>query len=308
MTAHSSPAPAVTQPGADDDETTAVTGSPGTSGAQRFHPLKRWGSPGLVAAVAVLSLVALATVVPQALARYSPTAMDFDSPLQAPSWQHWLGTDESGRDLYSRIVHGARLSVTIGVGAATLALILALVLGTVAALGPRTLGGAVDRLIEVLFAFPHLLLALLLVAVLSPSAATQLLAVGIGGAPGYARMVRGQVLSARSSGYVEAAVALGHSRGRIIVRHILPNALRPLVAIFTLSVGQSIVWASGMSFLGMGVAPPASEWGALLDAGREFIIRAPWLIIFPGAVIVVLALSVTVVGRHMQAALEKGNA
>jgi peptide/nickel transport system permease protein len=121
-------------------------------------------------------------------------------------------------------------------------------------------------------------------------------------------MVRGQVLSARSSGYVEAAVALGHSRGRIIVRHILPNALRPLVAIFTLSVGQSIVWASGMSFLGMGVAPPASEWGALLDAGREFIIRAPWLIIFPGAVIVVLALSVTVVGRHMQAALEKGNA
>jgi peptide/nickel transport system permease protein len=263
--------------------------------------------PGLVAAVVTLAVVVLAAVAPGVLARRSPTAMDFRAPLQPPSIEHWFGTDESGRDLYTRVVHGARMSLEIGVGAAAVALVLALLLGTLAALGPRSVAAVVDRLVEVLFSFPTLLLALLLVAVLGPSALTQLFAVGVGSAPGYARMVRAQVLSAKGSGYVEAAVGLGHSRSRIVRRHVLPNALRPLVAVFTLAVGQSIVWASSMSFLGLGVAPPASEWGALLDAGRQYIVIAPWLVVVPGAVIVVLALAATVVGRHIQAALEKGD-
>jgi peptide/nickel transport system permease protein len=119
-------------------------------------------------------------------------------------------------------------------------------------------------------------------------------------------MVRGQILSAKNSGYVEAATALGHSRARIIQAHILPNALRPLVAVFALSVGQSIVWASSLSFLGFGVAPPASEWGALLDAGRAYITQAGWLIVIPGLVIVAVALAATTIGRHLQNSLEKG--
>jgi peptide/nickel transport system permease protein len=119
-------------------------------------------------------------------------------------------------------------------------------------------------------------------------------------------MIRGQILQTKNSGYVEAAVALGHSRASILVRHIVPNAVRPLVAVFAMSIGQSIVWASSLSFLGLGVAPPSPEWGALLDAGRQYIVHAPWLTIVPGLVIVALAVASTTIGQHIQAALEKG--
>jgi len=270
------------------------------------RPRRRRPAPSLVAAIAVIAFLLLAAAWPALLATHSPTANDFAAALQPPSFAHWFGTDEAGRDLYSRVVWGARESLLIGAGAATVSLGLAVVLGTAAALGGRILSGVVGFVLEVAFAFPALLLALLLVAVLGPSAWTQVLAVGIGTAPGYARIVRAQVLAARSSGYVEAAVALGHPRRRIVLRQILPNALRPLVAIFALSVGQSIVWASSLAFLGLGVAPPSSEWGALLDAGRAYITRAPWLVVIPGLVIVALALAATSLGGHLRTALDMG--
>jgi peptide/nickel transport system permease protein len=261
---------------------------------------------GLYIALALVAFFALATFVPDVLAPYDPVASDYASALQGPSWAHWFGTDSSGRDLYSRVIFGTRESLSIGLGAAGVGLVLSLILGSLAALGVKPVAVLVDRFVEVMFAFPALLLALLLVAILGPSALTQVLAVGLGTAPGYARMVRGQILSAKNSGYVEAATALGHSRARIVRAHILPNALRPLVAVFALSVGQSIVWASSLSFLGLGVAPPASEWGALLDAGRAYITQASWLIVIPGLVIVSVALAATTIGRHLQAHLEKG--
>ena len=260
----------------------------------------------LYIALALVAFFALATFVPDLLAPYNPVASDYASALQGPSWAHWFGTDSAGRDLYSRVIFGTRESLSIGLGAAAVGLVLSLVLGSLAALGVKPVAVLVDRFVEVMFAFPALLLALLLVAILGPSALTQVLAVGLGTAPGYARMVRGQILSAKNSGYVEAATALGHSRARIVRAHILPNALRPLVAVFALSVGQSIVWASSLSFLGLGVAPPASEWGALLDAGRAYITQASWLIVIPGLVIVSVALAATTIGRHLQAHLEKG--
>ena len=261
---------------------------------------------GLYIALALVAFFALATFVPGLLAPYDPVASDYASALQGPSWAHWFGTDSSGRDLYSRVIFGTRESLSIGLGAAGVGLVLSLILGSLAALGIKPVAVLVDRFVEVMFAFPALLLALLLVAILGPSALTQVLAVGLGTAPGYARMVRGQILSAKNSGYVEAATALGHSRARIVQAHILPNALRPLVAVFALSVGQSIVWASSLSFLGLGVAPPSPEWGALLDAGRANIIQAPWLVVIPGLVIVAVALAATTIGRHLQSWLEKG--
>lgn len=261
---------------------------------------------GLLLAVIAVAFFAVAAIWPQALATHDPYAIDLAVALQQPSLAHWFGTDESGRDLYSRVVFGARESLGIGLGAAAVSLSLAVLLGTLAGLGGRATSAVVGWLLEVAFAFPALLLSLLLIAVLGPSALTQVLAVGVGTAPGYARIVRGQVLAAKGSGYVETAVSLGHSRARILGRHILPNALRPLVAIFALSVGQSIVWASSLSFLGLGVAPPSPEWGALLDAGRAYITVAPWLTVTPGLVIVTLALAATTLGRHLQLFLEKG--
>lgn len=277
-----------------------------TPTSSRVRPRRRV-SPSLVVAIALAVFFALAAIVPAALATYSPTAQDFMAALQPPSLAHWFGTDEAGRDLYSRVIYGTRESLMIGIGAAGIALVGALVLGSVAALGDRFTSAIVNRGIEVAFAFPILLLALLLVSILGASAWTQVVAVGVSTAPGYARMVRGQILSAKNAGYVEAARALGHSRWRILSRHVLPNAIRPLVAVFTMAIGQSIVWASGLSFLGLGVAPPSSEWGALLDAGRPYILQAPWLTFVPGLVILVLALTATTIGKHIQNSLEKGN-
>lgn len=261
---------------------------------------------GFLAALVLVALLVIAVIAPDLLATHSPVALSYAEALQPPSLAHWFGTDESGRDLYSRVVFGARDSLFIGLGAAGVGLGIAVVLGSIAALAVTPVAAVVDRVIEIMFAFPSLLLALLLVAILGPSATTAVFAVGLGTAPGYARMVRGQVLAARGSGYVEAATALGHSRARIIGAHILPNAIRPLVAIFALSVGQSIVWASSLSFLGFGVAPPASEWGALLDAGRQYITQASHLIVIPGLVIVAVALAATSIGRTIQKHLEKG--
>ena len=283
---------------------TAVRTAPAPTRTVGSRLLRRpWG---LYVGILFAAALVVAAVAPQLLAPYAPTASDYAASLQGPSAAHLFGTDEQGRDLFSRVIFGAAPSLLIGIGAAAVGIGIALVLGAIAALAPRPIAAIVDRFIEVMFSFPALLLALLLIAIAGPSALTEVFAVGIGTAPGYARMVRGQILGARRSPYVEAAVALGHSSGRIIRAHILPNAVRPLVAIFALSIGQSIVWASSLSFLGLGVAPPASEWGALLDAGRSYIVQAPWLLVIPGLVIVAVALAATTIGRHLQLRLEKG--
>lgn len=281
---------------------TALETTPRTSSSL---PITRLPLSLILSALAIVFFL-VALVWPAALATHDPSALNLAEALHAPGFSHWFGTDEAGRDLYSRVIFGARESLFIGLGATVVSLSLALILGSLAALSGRFVSGTVNRVVEVLFAFPTLLLALLLVALLGPSALTLVLAVGVGTAPGYARIIRGQILSAKNSGYVEAAVALGHSRSTILRQHVFPNAVRPLVAIMTLSIGQSIVWASSLSFLGLGVAPPSSEWGALLDAGRLYLTQAWWLTVIPGLVIVIVALAATTVGKHIQSALEKG--
>ncbi|GGK04438.1 ABC transporter permease [Pilimelia anulata] len=273
-----------------------------------FAPARGWVLPRLgrlpsvatVLALLVVGLVVLAALAPGLLRDGSPTAIDLGSTLRAPSWAHPFGTDDAGRDLLTRVIHGARQSLGIGLGATALAFVAAIVLGFTAALAGGWVDAAVTRVLEVAFAFPVLLLALLIITVRGPSVATAIIAVGVGSAPGYARMIRGQVLAVRQAGYIEAAAALGHGRFTVIRRHLFPNAMRPLVAVATLGVGQSIVWASGLSFLGLGVPPPSSEWGALLDAGRPHITTSWWLEILPGLVIVLVALAVTSLGRTLQ--------
>ncbi|UED87326.1 ABC transporter permease [Streptomyces profundus] len=283
--------------------TAASTASPSAAWAR----LRAIG-PVNALCLAVVLFFAVAALWPSLLAPGDPLAVDIHRAAQPPSWDHVLGTDQSGRDLYTRIVHGARPSLLIGLGATTLALSLAVLLGLLSGLGGRLVDLVVGRLLEVAFAFPVLLLALLLVAVRGPSVTTLVIAVGVGSAPGYARMVRGQVLAVRGQPYVEAAHALGHRPTRVVVRHVLPNALRPLLAMFTLGVGQSIVWASGLAFLGLGVAPPSPEWGALLEGGRLYVTTSWWIEVMPGLAIVSVALAVTTLGRAVRRRLEGAQA
>ena len=254
----------------------------------------------------VLLFFLIAVLFPSLLATSSPTQVNLAQTLKAPSIHHIFGTDASGRDLYSRVIHGAHLSLLIGIGATALSMTIAVILGVTSGLVGGWVDAVINRGLEVIFAFPVLLLALLLVAVVGPSVKTEIIAVGIGNAPGYARMIRGQVLLVKDAGYVESARALGHPYAKIIRRHIFPNAMRPLLVTITLGIGQAIVWASGMAFIGLGVAPPSPEWGALLDAGRDFITVAWWLEIMPGLAIVLVTLAITTLGRYMQQRLEGG--
>jgi len=260
--------------------------------------------PGVLLSGLVVVLVVVAAIVPELLTSRTPTQIDLTNALATPSLAHPFGTDEAGRDLFTRVVFGTRLSLGIGLGATGIAMGLAVGLGFLAALAGGAVDTVVTRLLEVVYAFPALLAALLVIALFGPSVTTSIIAVGIGSMPGYARMVRGQVLHVKQAGYVEAAHALGHGRWSVIRRHLFPNAMRPLVAVITLGIGQSIVWASSLAFLGLGVPPPSPEWGALLDAGRTYITTSWWLEVLPGLVIVVFAIAVTTLGRALQQRLE----
>lgn len=257
--------------------------------------------PGVVLAV----LLAMA-VAPQLFASRPPDAIDTSALLAPPSGEHWFGTDQLGRDIFSRVVHGASYSLPIGLGATALGLGIGLVAGLAAALGPRGVDRIVVRALDILLAFPELLLALLVIAVMGPGPLNTTVAVGLAAAAGYARLIRSQVLRVRLSGYVEAAVALGEQPRRIIVGHIVPNVLRPVLVLATVGVGTSLLAASSLSFLGLGVAPPIPEWGAMLADGRNFLSAAPWMSLFPAAMIVVAVVAVTVLGRSLQRVSARG--
>ncbi|MCU1442282.1 MAG: Peptide transporter permease [Cryobacterium sp.] len=253
---------------------------------------------GFAAALAIYLI--LAALVPWLVAPGDPLAINPLSAFQAPSVTHWFGTDESGRDIYTRVAHGTGNSLTIGVAATAIGLGLGIVLGTVAGMLGRVVDFTVNRFLEVLFAFPGLLLALLFILVFGPGVATATVAVGLSTAPGYARIIRGQLISVRSSAFVEAATVLGRSRRQILARHILPNTLAPLFVLGTLGIGQAIVWASALSYLGLGAEPPAAEWGAMLSAGRTYLTTAWWMSFFPGLFIVLTAVCATALGRGVE--------
>ena len=270
------------------------------SRVQRFPGVRR--RPAATEVVTGLTAVFLlvAAAMPHLVAPGDPLAIAPLSAFEPPSWPHVFGTDESGRDLYTRVVHGTGNSLAIGLAATAIGLGLGAVLGTIAGLSGRLVDFTVNRFLEVLFAFPGLLLALVFILVFGPGAATATVAVGLSTAPGYARIIRSQIIAVRSSAFIEAAIVQGLGRGRILRRHILPNTLTPLLVLGTLGIGQAIVWAATLSYLGLGAEPPAAEWGAMLSAGRTYITSAWWMSFFPGLFIVLTAVTATLLGRSIE--------
>lgn len=260
---------------------------------------RRIGVGGALAVAVALFLI-VAAVAPQLVAPGDPLGIDPLAAFQPPSFAHWFGTDESGRDIFTRVSHGTGSSLLIGSLATSIGLGLGILLGTIAGMLGPVVDFTVNRLLEMLFAFPGLLLALLFILIFGPGVATATVAVGLSTAPGYARLIRAQLVSVRTSAFVEAATVQGLSRGRILARHILPNTLAPLFVLGTLGIGQAIVWAAALSYLGLGAQPPAAEWGAMLSAGRTYITSAWWMSFFPGLFIVLTAVSATALGRSIE--------
>ncbi len=224
--------------------------------------------------------------------------------LQAPSASHLLGTDSQGRDILSRIIYGARVSVQVGI----ISVGIALVIGTLMGMAAGFYGGWVDnlmmRLVDIMLAFPSVLLAIAITAVLGPELKNAMLAIGVVNIPAFARIVRSTVLSVKAMEYVEAARAIGATDVRIIFRHVLPNSMAPLIVQTTLSIGTAILDAAALSFLGLGAQPPTPEWGAMLSDGRSYLQKAPWVMFFPGMAIMLVVLGFNLLGDGLRDALD----
>jgi peptide/nickel transport system permease protein len=256
-----------------------------------------------VGAVVVLVLVAVAALAP-ALAPYDPAEQALDRMLQPPGGAHWLGTDDLGRDILSRLLYGARVSVGVGVVAVGLSLGVGVTLGLVAGYRGGWVDEALMRVMDGLLAFPALVLALAITAALGPNLRNAMLAIGIVGIPGFARLVRGQVLSLRAQEFVEAARAAGLGDTRIVLRHIVPGTLAPIIVHASLRVAFAVLAEAGLSFLGLGTQPPTPSWGAMLNTGREYLEMAPWLAIAPGGAIFVTTLGFNFLGDGLRDAAD----
>lgn len=224
--------------------------------------------------------------------------------LSPPTLAHPFGTDDFGRDILSRVIYGARISLRVGVVAVLIALVLGTGIGLVAGYWRGWIDQVLMRVMDLLLAFPSILLAIGIVAILGPGLENAMLAVGIVAVPQYARLVRASVLTVRETDYVLAARALGASDVRILTIAILPNCLAPLIVQATLGLATAILDAAGLSFLGLGAQPPTPEWGAMLSQGRELIVRAPWVLTFPGGAIFLTVLAFNLVGDGLRDALD----
>lgn len=281
----------------------------GADVAIRGQRLARWGAaarlllrrPGFVLAAAFIAFVLLAAVAPEWLARFDPYATAPADKLRPPGLQHWFGTDELGRDLYSRTIHGATLSVEAALAAVGIALAGGVGLGLLAGFAGGWIDAALMRLVDVLLALPALLLALAIVTAIGFGTLPVAVAVGVGIIPGFARTTRAEVLRVKTMPYVEAARLGGASWTRVLLTHVLPNAWGPVAVLATLDFGAAILATAGLSFLGFGAAPPAAEWGTLIASGRNFLLTAPWLPLLPG-----LFLAAAVFGlNHMARTFEE---
>lgn len=268
-------------------------------------PLRRLArSPFALAGSVLFGGLLLVALLAPLIATTDPISFDTREALQGPSARHLFGTDELGRDVFSRVVWGSRLAVRLGVLSVAVAAGGGVALGLVAGYFGGWVDHLISRLLEVVLAFPGILFAIAIVAVLGPGLDNLIVALGLFGWPGYARVVRGSVLSAKQREYVEAARAVGASATRVMARHILPNVAAPVIILSATQFGGALLAGSGLSFIGLGVPIPEPEWGAIMATGREYLGSAWWIIAFPGAVIVLAVLGVNLLGDGLRDVLD----
>jgi len=255
---------------------------------------------GLVVVVLFIVIAVLAPLI----APYNPTATSFATVRKAPSWAHWFGTDEVGRDVLSRVVWGARASLSAGLVSVGIALGAGIPLGLLAGYAGGWVDALLSRIVDAMLAIPFLILAIALAAFLGPSLSNAMIAIGVTATPVFVRLTRGQTQAAKVEDYVEAARAVGNPHWRIAVRHVLPNIVPPLLIQASLAIAGAIIAEAALSFLGLGQQPPAPSWGSMLNTAQRFIAQAPWMAIWPGVAIFAAVLSFNLLGDGLRDALD----
>lgn len=257
----------------------------------------------LSAATILLVIIVLCLLAP-VLAPYDPLAINTRNTLAPPSSEHWFGTDDLGRDVLSRVLWGGRISLRVGLIASSIALAGGLLLGLLSGYFGGMLSFIILRAMDLLLAFPGLLLALVIVGTLGAGLNNIMLAVGIGSIPIFTRIIHGAVLSIKNNDYIDAAKSLGSPDYRIILVHVIPNVLAPIIVLFTLQTGAAIFSASSLSFIGLGAQPPSPEWGAMVSRGRHVLREAMWMTTFPGSAIAIVILTINVLGDSLRDILD----
>lgn len=280
-----------------------VASATGATGSRSFLAALLRTPSGAVGLVVVAVLVT-AAIFAALIAPYDPLRMAAGPRLAPPSWAHWFGTDDFGRDVFSRIVYGARLTLQIGVIAVGISLTSGLLLGLIAGYASGWTERVLMRLVDVLFSFTEIVIALACLAILGIGLTNAMIAIGIASIPFYARITHSVVLVERSKPYFEAAVAGGAGHLRLIFRHLLPNVVPTLIVVGTLGVSTAVLAAAGLSFLGLGAQPPQPEWGFMLSSSRDLISRAPWMMIFPGVAIAITVLGFNLLGDGVREVLD----
>jgi peptide/nickel transport system permease protein len=268
--------------------------------------LRRFSGQTLpMAGVIVVVLLTVISVVGPHLLTTSPRTQDTDAVLDPPSAEHIFGTDELGRDIFTRIVYGGQISLQVGIISTLIAMIIGTLLGLVAGYwGGSWIDNVIMRAIDALLAFPSLVLAIAITAVLGPNLQNAMLAIGIVNIPSFARLVRGQVLTIRPMEFIQAARTLGATDARVLLFHVLPNTLGPIVVLASLRLAFAVLAEASLSFLGLGAQPPTPTWGSMLNAGRSYLEQQPWVSIFPGTAIFLTVLGFSVIGDGLRDTLD----
>lgn len=254
--------------------------------------------------IVIIVLVFICVIFSPYLAPYDSVEQQLSKRRQAPSLQHWAGTDEAGRDILSRLICGAKNTLILGMLSMSIGLLFGIILGLISGYYKGFLDSLIMRLMDLMLAFPYFLFAILIVAMLGPGLTNAAISIGIASVPTYARVVRGSVLGIREKPFVQAVQALGSSDFRIIFNHIFPNVLAPIIVIGTLGIARGILAGAGLGFLGLGAQPPAPEWGAMLGRGRAFLVDAPHICLFPGIALVLIVLALNLFGDALRDILD----
>ncbi|ABO50962.1 binding-protein-dependent transport systems inner membrane component [Desulforamulus reducens MI-1] len=270
--------------------------------ADFWHRLRK-NKLAMVSLIFLLTLTFVAIFAPF-VAPYDPYLSEMPKALHGPSAQHWLGNDELGRDILSRIIYGAGVSLRVGLIAVCIALSVGMVVGSAAGYYGGRLDNIIMRFMDIMLAFPSILLAIALMAVLGRGVENAIIAIGIVSIPEYARIIRGSVLSVKENEYVQAARAIGNNDFQIIFKHIMPNVMAPVIVRATLGISTAILETSALGFLGLGVAPPFAEWGTMLGSGRGYMYNAPHLVFFPGIAITLTVMAFNLLGDGLRDALD----